>query len=635
MLAASLVGLASATSPNLNLFAYSNQGPLLGTSFGSPGTNATFDYIVVGGGNAGLTIASRLAENQTASVAVIEAGGFYEIDNGNYSIVPGYSSFYTGSDPTDYQPLIDWGFNTEPQPGSGDRVLHYARGKTLGGSSARNYMLYHRPTVDSMQRWADEVDDQSYTFGKLLPYFKKSVHYTPPDRALYTNSTNNQASDAFDSGGGPLEVSFSNAVHALGTWCQKAFIALGMKHIDGFNSGELLGSAFATFTIDPRNAHRSSSESSFLQAALAKGVGPTVYKNTMAQKILLDVSNKRATGVQVSTAGSFGTPSVNFTLQARNEVILSAGAFQSPQLLMVSGIGPCDHLSEFDIPCIKNLPGVGQNMQDHPIFGTAHRVNVLTASAAANNATAAALSAKQYIENATGALTIFGPGYYSWEKLPNPFRANLTQESRHALSGFPSDWPELEWLPVGAFNGYNLNKASGDPKDGHQYATLNGALVAPLSRGSIRLAGPSMNTPPLIDPQFFADPTDKELAIQGFKRQRQIWAELAKLGVAEHEEYFPGFNVSTDTQIWEFIQQSMTTVYHASSTCKMGRMNDSMAVVDSHANVHGVQSLKVVDASSFPFLPPGHPQSVVYAFAEKIADEMLGSVRTESTRPNH
>ncbi|KAJ5154272.1 Glucose-methanol-choline oxidoreductase [Penicillium coprophilum] len=626
LLASSLLGLASANPPNLNLFAYGNPGPLLGTSFGIPGANTTFDYVVVGGGNAGLTIASRLAENQTVSVAVIEAGGFYEIDNGNYSIVPGYSSYYTGSDPTDYQPLIDWGFSTQPQPGSGGRVLHYARGKTLGGSSARNYMLYQRPTLESMQRWADEVDDQSYTFECLLPYFKKSVRYTPPNQALHSNSSNSQTPDAFSPSGGPLEVSFSNAVNAFATWCQKAFIALGMEQIDGFNSGGLLGSAFATFTIDPRNAHRSSSESSFLQTVLNKGVGPIVYKNTMARKILFNGDNTRATGVQVSTAGTFGTGSVNFTLHARAQVILSAGAFQSPQLLMVSGIGPCNHLQSFDIPCIKNLPGVGQNMQDHPIFGTAHRVNVLTASASANNATLAALSVKEYIQNATGALSIFGPGYYGWEKLPGPYRSNLTHKSRLALSNFPSDWPELEWLPISAFNGYNLNKVNTDPKDGHQYATLSGALIAPLSRGSVRLASPSMDTPPLIDPQWLTDPTDIDLAIQAVKRQRQIWAELAKLGVAEHEEYFPGFNVSTDAEILEFLHQSMTTVYHASATCKMGRKNDTMAVVDSHANVYDVQGLKVVDASSFPFLPPGHPQSLVYAFAEKIADEILGLV---------
>jgi choline dehydrogenase len=620
---ASYLGSVLAASPDLNLFAYGNTGPLLGTSFGTPGVNATFDYVVVGGGTAGLTIASRLAENQTVNVAVIEAGGFYETDNGNYSIVPGYSSYFTGSDPTDYQPLIDWGFSTQPQSGLGGRVLHYARGKTLGGSSARNYMLYQRPTVDSMQRWANEVDDQSYTFERLLPYYKKSVHYTPPNQTLYNNSTNNQTTDAFSPTGGPLEVSFSNVVHAFGTWCQKALIALGMNQIDGFNSGNLVGSAFATFTINPRNAHRSSSESSFLQAVLNKGSGPTVYKNTMAQKILFEGHGKRATGVQVSTGGTFGTPSINFTLRAGKEVILSAGAFQTPQLLMVSGIGPCNHLRSFDIPCLEDLPGVGQNMQDHPIFGIAHRVNVLTASASANNATLAAQGAQEYIEQATGPLSIFGPGYYGWEKLPIALRSNLTREARHALSSFSSDWPELEWLPISAFNGYNLNKVTADPKDGHQYATISGALIAPLSRGTVRLAGSSMNTPPLIDPQWLADSTDMNLAIQAFKRQRQIWAELAKLGAAEHEEYFPGFNVSTDVEIREFIQRSMTTVFHASATCKMGRNNDRMAVVDSHARVYGVQGLRVVDASSFPFLPPGHPQSTVYAFAEKIADEIL------------
>jgi choline dehydrogenase len=225
-------------------------------------------------------------------------------------------------------------------------------------------------------------------------------------------------------------------------------------------------------------------------------------------------------------------------------------------------------------------------MQDHAIFGISHRVNVPTASASANNAAVAALSVQEYFQNATSALSIFGLGYYDWEKLPESFCSNLTHESRQALSNFPSDWPEVEWLLVGAFNGDNSDKVTADPKDGHQYATLSGALIAPLSRGSVRLAGPSMVVPPIIDPQWLVDPTDMNLASQMFKRQRQIWAELAKLGVAEDEEYFPGFNVSTDSQIRDFIQQSMTTVYHAAATCKM-------------------------------------------AFAEKIADEILNHVQRE------
>ncbi|KAJ9310265.1 CAZyme family AA3 [Paecilomyces variotii] len=607
---------------NLNLLDYGQLGPLLGSSFGLPGTNATFDYVVVGGGNAGLTIASRLAMNGSASVAVVEAGGFYEVDNSNLTVIPGLATYFTGSDPNNFQPLIDWGFNTVPQEYSANRVVHYARGKTLGGSSARNYMLYQRATVDSLQRWADEVDDQSYTFDNLLPYYKKSCHYTGPNKALYYNSSNTQDPDAFSSSGGPLEVSFSNFVDPFGTWARKAFINVGMKQIDGFNSGKLLGSAYATLTIKPENAHRSTSESSFLQEALNAGANINVYKNTMAQKILFDF-NKTATGVHVMTAGTFGTPSVNFTLSARKEVIVSAGAFQSPQLLMVSGIGPCSNLSEFGISCISDLPGVGQNMQDHPIFGTAHRVGVNTASASINNKTLAAQSVQLYLNNATGPLSIFGPGYYGWEKLPQPYRSYMSNSSIKALSTFPADWPEIEWLPVAAYNGYNLNKQTADPHDGHNYATVNTALVAPLSRGTVTLTGPDMNTPPIIDPKWLSHPADLDLAVQSFKRQRQVWDELAKLGIADPEEAFPGSNYTTDAQIKDIIGQSMTTVYHASCTCKMGSKNDANAVLDSSARVYGVQNLRVVDASSFPFLPPGHPQSLIYALAEKIAEDIL------------
>ncbi|PCH04115.1 Hypothetical protein PENO1_028950 [Penicillium occitanis (nom. inval.)] len=288
---------------------------------------------------------------------------------------------------------------------------------------------------------------------------------------------------------------------------------------------------------------------------------------------------------------------------------------------MGSGIGPCGELAALGITCISNLTGVGQNMQDHPIFGIAHRVNVNTASAGLNNATLAALGVQLYINNATGPLSIFGPGIYGWEKLPEPYRSQLSNQSRKILdSNFPSDWPEIEWLPVAAYNGYNLNKQTADPRDGHNYATLNTALVAPLSRGTVKLQSNSMTDPPIIDPNWFADPTDLDLAVQSFKRQRELWSILADLGVADPTEAFPGSNYTTDAQIKQIITESMTTVYHASATCKMGKRNDPMAVLDSHARVYGVQNLRVVDASSFPFLPPGHPQALVYALAEKVAD---------------
>ncbi len=423
-----------------------------------------------------------------------------------------------------------------------------------------------------------------------------------------------------------MQVSFSNHVDAFGTWAQRALVKAGMTLINGFNSGKLLGSAYATLTIDPRNARRSSSESSFLQSAFRNGKAPIVYTHSLVQKILFS-EDRTATGVLVTTAGTFGTPSVSFTLSARREVIVAAGAYQSPQLLMVSGLGPCSHLAEHSIPCLRDLSGVGQNMWDHPIFGSAHRVGVNTGSAGLNNASLSAEFIQRYISSASGPLSGIGPGFYGWEKLPEPYRGELSQASRDALASFPADWPELEWLPSGSYGGRNRNRQTSDPRNGYNYATLSTALIAPLSRGSIRLAGPSMATHPIIDPAWLTDPTDEALALQGFKRQRQIWSIFVELGIADPVEAFPGANVTTDVQILEYIRDSMTSVFHPACTCKMGRESDPAAVVDSRARVFGVKALRVVDASSLPFLPPGHPLATIYALAEKITDDIIRSNR--------
>ncbi|KAL8966714.1 MAG: hypothetical protein Q9183_003244, partial [Haloplaca sp. 2 TL-2023] len=481
------------------------------------------------------------------------------------------------------------------------------------------------PTKGSMQMWADEVDDQSYSWDQMLPYFTKSCNYTSFDPGLYNATILPQPEDAFVADGGPLQVSYSNYADAFGSWAQKAFIGVGMALQNlSLNAGVLSGSAFSTLTVNPTNGHRSSSESSFLQAALQNGTSPTIYKNTLAQKILFNGTT--ATGVLVSTAGSFGVPNANFTLRARKEVIVSAGVFQSPQLLMVSGIGPQTALEEHGIEVIKDLPGVGQNMHDHVLFGANRRVNVLTASAPQNNPLLAARSAELFLTNASGALSAFGAGYYGWEKLPAPYRSNLSSRALEALAAFPADWPEIEWLPISAYLGYSTNRQTEDPRDGNNYATINPGLIAPLSRGNVTISSSSMEDAPVLDPAWLFDPTDRELALLSFKRSREIWSVLSSLGItADDEEYLPGLNVTSDTDILSYIQRSMMTIYHASSTCKMGNSSDAMAVVDSRARVYGVQGLRVVDASAFPFLPPGHPMSTVYALAEKIAaDVMVG-----------
>ncbi|KAK5144254.1 hypothetical protein LTR32_003785 [Rachicladosporium monterosium] len=530
-----------------------NGKPLVSSSFGVPGNNATFDYVVVGGGTAGLALSTRLSA-AGLSVAVIEAGGFYETDNSNLSVVPAYATFFTGSDPTNFQPLVDWGISTTPQSGSANRSIHYARGKTLGGSSARNYYLYQRATVGSLRKWADDVEDQSYTWQNLLPYYKKAVHFTPPNETRYDiNSSNPYDAAAFEPSGGPVQVSFSNSVDPLGTWFRRAFPKLGMPQLPGFSSGYLIGSGYALQTIDPVTAYRSSSEASYLQTALNNRSAPIVYKNTLAAKILFNGTT--ATGVSALTQGTYGTPSVNFTLTARKEVILSAGAFQSPQLLMVSGIGNCTELAEFNISCKVPLPGVGKGLwvstptslafdgylrpplirppvpQDHPVVGTIHAVYVNTASA----------------------------DYYGFEKLPEPYRSSLSNETLAQLATFPSDWPEIEWLPNGAYNGYEHNKQTADPKDGKNYGTLLVALVAPLSRGTVTLNSADMWHLPNVDPAWYTAQADKELVLQAFKRSRAVWQVLVDLGVADPVEALPGPSVQTDEQIMQYIGEAMIT----------------------------------------------------------------------------
>ena len=509
------------------------------------------------------------------------------------------------------------------EQGGANRRVHYARGKTLGGSSARNYFVYHRPSKGSLQEWADVTGDQSYTWDNFLPFYVKSCNYTSFNQSLYNSTILPQDPGVFDAAGGPLQVSFSNYADAFGTWAQKAFTGVGMHVLNGLNAGVLNGSAYSTLTIDPRDGYRSSSESSFLQAALQNGTAPVIYKNSLARKILFNGTT--ATGVLVTTAGSYGIPDLNFTLTARKEVILSAGVFQSPHLLMVSGIGPQATLQQHGIQVIKNLAGVGQNMWDHVLFGANRRVNVLTASASLNNPVIAAKGVAQFRANGSGALAAFGAGYYGWEKIPAPYRSNLSSTALAALATFPSDWPELEWLPISAYLGYQTNRQTEDPRDGYNYATINPGLIAPLSRGNVTISSADMTDPPILNPNWLSDPTDQELAVESFKRSREIWSVLERNNVTVGtDEYLPGLNVTSDADILTYIQKSFMTIYHAAATCKMGRPNDTMAVIDGRARVYGTQNLRVVDASSFPFLPPGHPQSTIYALAEKIAADILG-----------
>lgn len=471
-----------------------------------------------------------------------------------------------------------------------------------------------------MNQWADQVGDQSYSFTNIFPFFKKSVHYTPPS-IQYKNSSNVQDNSGFVSTGGPLQVSFGKWEDPFGTWAQKAFQAVGQAAIKGFQVGQLIGSAYIPFTEDPITAHRSSSESSFLESTKSTQVNLVVYNNTLAQKIVFQGSDNCATGVTVSSYGTNGPNGAPYTLHARKEVIVSAGAFQSPQLLMVSGIGPRAALQQFKIPVLHDSPGVGQNLWDQPFFGTTFRVDVSTASASANNPDINAAATAEYFQNATGPLTNADIPVIGWENLPQQSAATLSAATKKALSTFASDWPQLEFLPIGDYLGNGSNFATGDPVNGNNYASIATALITPLSRGNVTLASANMADAPLINPNWLTAQADIEVAIAAFKRQRDVWKALSNITVGP--EYYPGPQVQSDADILSFIRKNVIPIWHAAATCKMGQKSDPMAVIDTNMKVYGTSNLRVVDASSFPFLPPGHPQSTVYAIAEKIAAEIL------------
>ncbi|KAI1126498.1 hypothetical protein F5Y10DRAFT_293764 [Nemania abortiva] len=579
-----------------------------------PVTPAEYDYIVVGGGTAGLVVAARLSEDPGTTVAVIEAGTYYDISNPLFSRIPAFDSVGAQSSPESINPAIDWGFITSPQDGAGGREIHYARGKCLGGSSGRNSMVYQRPDTGSLQLWAEVVGDESWTFDNMLPYFEKSGNFTPPRPTRFPNATASYAQNVFDAKGGPLKISYPNYANPFSTYLPGALGEIGIKQTKDFNSGSLLGSQWCSNTIDPLTGFRSSSETSFLEASQARPNLKLFYL-TLAKKVLFSGGNnstQTATGVELDSG---------VTLRAKKEVIISAGAFQSPQLLMVSGIGPAKTLQKYGIPVIADRPGVGQNLTDHVFFGPSYRAVVPTLAT--------------FLEDRAGVLdaldTFFGitgdtPGegvlsnpildYLGWEKTP---RSLISNQTAKALSKLPASWPEIEYLSLPAFFG---NASDIDTPSGN-IVTLCAALVAPQSRGSVTIASKDTADLPIINPNWLTHPVDADVAVAAYKRVRAAMKSRSMAGALEQplNEIYPGEKaVHTDAEILESVRENLMTVYHASVTCRMGHKDDPTAVVDTHARVIGVEGLRVVDASSFALLPPGHPQSMIYALAEKIAD---------------
>jgi choline dehydrogenase len=603
-----IVTLLSSISSAVIVPQLSGSGHITGTNFGIPGRNATYDYVIVGGGTAGSVVAARLTEHSNASVALIEAGAFYELSNGNWSQIPYWSEQWVGAEPDEWQPLIDWGLFTEPQI-NGKRI-HYAQGKNLGGSSGRNQMMYHRPSEGSLQAWADYVGDQSWNWANMTKYYERSMTLTPN----IANRTAENGSAVYDAGAyttsgsnsQPLHVSYPNYINPLSQYAAAAFSAIGLKQIPGFASGILDGFGWWQFTIDGRTGLRSSAESSFLSEALSRR-GLTTYLNAQARNITFE--NGTAIAVNVTNYGM--RP---FTISARNEVIVSAGAWHSPQLLMVSGIGPRATLVEFDIDVVKDLPGVGQSMWDStniggPVFEISQPGYTYWQQAGPM-----AEAEAQLLANGSGPLTNIGLDIGAWETFPD--RSDFSAATQQALSDIPADWPLIE---NSLTSSSRVLESSGSNK---QYGVIGCILIAATSRGNMTIQSADNMVPPVIDPGWLREASDQEVAVEAYRKARKAWQAVPE-DIRIGQEVSPGVNVTTDAQLLDYIKQHIAPIHHASSSCAMGKSDNPMAVVDSKGKVFGVQRLRVIDSSSFPFTPPGHTQAVTYAHAEKLVEDVL------------
>lgn len=332
-----------------------------------------------------------------------------------------------------------------------------------------------------------------------------------------------------------------------------------------------------------------------------------IHAQTFAKRIIFD--DKTARSVEVETDAS------TYRIHAKREVILSCGAFQTPQLLMVSGVGESRLLSEHNIPIVHALPGVGQNLQDNPGFGLSFNVNVDTAVEIIKSPTRMLAAINQYNDDRTGLLTSSGADAVNFEKIAQHTAYRLSSRALEDLASFSADWPEVQYWPLTTWPGQN--------GPGDNVATFVAGLIAPLSRGTVTIRSKDMRDAPVIKAAWLTHPTDIEVAIGAVRRMQQFVGTKAirlVLATGPDSEGISTKDDVEDSEILESIQKQLSTFYHAAGTCKMGTSDDDTAVIDSRGKVFGMESLRIVDLSGVPFLPPGQPQATVYMLAERIAD---------------
>jgi choline dehydrogenase len=533
------------------------------------GETAEFDYVIVGAGSAGCVLANRLTAEGKHSVLLLEAG---PRDTNIWIHVPlGYGKLFK-------EKSVNWMYQTEPEPGLGGRQVFQPRGKVLGGSSSINGLLYVRGQHEDYDRWRQR-GNVGWGFDDVLPYFKKAENQT-------------RGPDEYHGTGGPLSVSDWRHADPLSEAFVKAAVETGIPFNPDFNGAAQEGAGF--FQTTTRRGRRASSAFCYLRPAKGRK-NLSVETSALAQRIVFE--GRRARAVEYRQNGHARTA------RARKEVLVSSGAYNSPQLLQLSGVGPAELLKQHGIAVVLDAPGVGNDLQDHMQVRIITRcAKTITLNDIVNHPVRRTLAGMQYAALRRGPLTIAagtsGAFFKTNPRLATPdiqihfipFSTDKMGEKLHSFSGF----------------------------------TASVCQLRPESRGSLKIRSADPAAPPEIRINYLATETDRTAFIDGIRILRKILAAPALKPYCVNEVY-PGSEKTSDEDLLDFCRKTGSTVYHPTSTCRMG--NDPLAVVDQRLRVRGIEALRVVDASVMPDLMSGNTNAPTIMIAEKASDMILEDAR--------